>query len=81
MNMKKRYIKPEILVEVFTLQEALCSCAVENKLQAEHQQCAYELAGTGIFLFAGTWEHCTPDSQLWQEIYCYQPGVNNVFSS
>ncbi len=80
--MKKSYTKPEIIVEEFTMNQVLCSCIVENKLQSEYEQCAFYLEGLGLYLFADSWDSCNMDpATLDLDGYCYHPGTNNVFSS
>lgn len=80
--MKKIYERPKFLIETYTPQEFLCSCAVVNKNFSESEQCGYPLEGTPLTVFAQTWTDCmVSEGDLPVIGYCYMPGANNVFSS
>ena len=77
--LKKAYKKPKIIIEEFSPQEVLCACAVVNTVHSEADQCAFLLEGTNLMIFAQSWSSCLIDGK--NSGYCYQAGVNNVFSS
>lgn len=80
---KKEYRRPALLLEQFSPETCLCSCAVVNKQMTEALQCGYELEGLGFTIFAQSWVDCFLDeaSLGGYNAYCYMPGANNLFSS
>lgn len=79
MQMKKQYKKPAVVLEQYTPQDCLCSCLIVNKNVAEYAQCGYPLEGLDYRVFAQSWTDCQGDGT--QLNYCYQIGMNNIFSS
>lgn len=83
MEKKKTYKRPAIMLEEFTPETCLCSCAVVNKQLSEALQCGYYLDGLGFNVFAQTWADCQVSDTMIGDFYsyCYMPGANNLFSS
>jgi len=79
--MKKTYERPTVICE--TMQpEAICSnCIANNPQYNEAQQCGYTIHSLGVTIFVEGWAQCGMPSGAINELYCYQPGTVNLFTS
>ena len=78
-GMKRKYEKPMLLKEEFSVDGMIASCAVQNPLPTQAEQCAYLPEGLGYTVFGEAWPTCT-----YGDVYfdgCYYESVNNLFSS
>ena len=77
--MKRKYEKPMLLKEEFTLESPIAACAVSNPLPSQIEQCAYDPDGLGFTIFAEKWASCTHGGTAFNG--CYYESANNLFSS
>lgn len=78
-RMKRKYEKPMLLKEEFTLESTIAACAVSNPLPSQIEQCAYDPEGLGYTIFAEKWASCTYGGE--HSASCYYDSANNLFSS
>lgn len=78
-RMKKKYEKPMLLKEEFTLENTIAACAVVNQQPSQIEQCSYSPDGLGFAIFAEKWTSCTHDGKYYNG--CYYESANNLFSS
>ena len=78
-RMKRKYEKPMLLKEEFTLESTIAACAVSNPLPSQIEQCAYDPDGLGYTIFAEKWASCTHGGTAFNG--CYYESSNNLFSS
>lgn len=78
-RMKRKYEKPMLLKEEFTLESTIAACAVSNPLPSQIEQCAYDPDGLGYTIFAEKWASCTHGGTAFNG--CYYESANNLFSS
>ncbi len=80
----KKYEKPTLLYEKLNCNECLCACAAKASA-LESMQCGFAMEGTPYTVFLQDWVDCLlgADSApaMGLGTYCYQSGVNNIFSS
>lgn len=77
--MKRKYEKPMLLKEEFSLENTIAACKVKNPQPSELEQCAYIIDGLDYMVFASDWASCKQDGYFIAD--CVQAGLNNLFSS
>ena len=77
--MKRKYEKPMLLKEEFSLENTIAACAVKTKSPSQLEQCSYTPEGLGFAILAEKWTNCTYGGNYFNG--CYYEGANNLFSS
>ena len=77
--MKRKYEKPMLLREEFSLENTIAACAVKNPQPSVPEQCSYQIDGLLFPVFAEKWASCTLDNKYYNG--CLYDGPNTLFSS